>query len=250
MTIEYEKNAFDTFLQEVREVNRKRSVQPLAESGLRTEIKKRYGAYATATEKLIKNVPYVHLLDLPSIADKRAEVLCHIADVVYRKHLGLGNELNLTLSDVVVLAVAVQLRAQEEESKKIRTPLLDFIPDNSQGGLSLEEKRALTARVVEYQMNDQAEVYKGDNQDKLALVLSANFVSDISLKQLAEELKLKSSEPITRRIDHFKDVDASRLAILMAGSRIESTLMDPKATYQTRIRTIWREKRPTGSSLV
>lgn len=249
MTIEYEKSRFATFLEEVRAINEGRLRQG-AESGLRTEIKKRNEAYAAATEKLIEGVPYANLLNLSAIAEKRAEVLCHIADVVYRKHLGLGNELNLTLSDVVVLAVAAQLRVQDEASKKTRTPLLHFIPDKSHGGLSQEEKRALTARVVEYQMNDPAEVYKNDNPDKLARVLSANFISEISLKQLAMELNLKSSDPITRRIDHFKDVDADRLAILISGSRIESTFMDPKTTYQTRIQTVWREKRPTGSSLV
>lgn len=235
MTIEYEKQD-SMFIENLNKIYTSKGLNQQISESL-AEIKKRNAEYANLTFELVKECEHANLLNLPDLASKKVNVLCHIADIILRKSLRLGDEKTLTLDDVLCIAIATQIRDIQPRIK-VGRPILTFLPDGSKGGLSTEDKLALASRAAEYQMQYVPQHYVNDNTEKLVQVVAANFMNVETTETLAESLGTNASA-FGRRVSSFKETDCNMLALTYSNGHPEKTLHSPDAkTYSSRLVTL------------
>lgn len=161
---------------------------------------------------------------------QKKKVMLHMADILYRRGMGWGDEKELSLGDVFLVCLAIELRKESEKKREAqndapREPLLTFLPDTL---LTKAEKFELANRVAEYQLQYRPRITVNEDPKMLKDILLVNLMADKGVrKKLISRYNGKidkSGTMINTRIKAFWLEESNYLAILYTASNPATTI--------------------------
>ncbi|WKZ23632.1 MAG: hypothetical protein QY312_02595 [Candidatus Dojkabacteria bacterium] len=167
---------------------------------------------------------------------QKQKVLLHMADILYRKSLALGSEKELSLDDVFLVCLAIELRKASEKDKipqsgTPREPLFTFLPETL---LTEKEKYKLADRVAEYQLQYKPGISVNEDSGMLKKILLVNLMAEKGArKKLIKNYKRidTSGTMILARIKAFWLEEIKYLAILNTSSSPKTTIENGTSCY-------------------
>lgn len=237
MTFDYEASNANKLVKSLEAVAKKYEHLEIYQRNSPENKRARNQKYVELIEPVIRGCEHKWILQFTEVAEKKEEILCHVADIMYRSATDIASEGDLTIDDVLVLSVAAFLRRKND--KHLNTSLFTHIEDF---GIPRNDLNSIAERFVNYQMQNLPGEYEQDDPGKLAAVLGYQFSFGQTMKEYA------GSIGVNPRVAHDR-IAALRLfekenllAILYSAGHVDLSIEHGSLAYNSTFTSLSRGK--------